>query len=66
MNKRSRHVKSILDRSFRYTPSNETDLRKSFAKIRREQRLQARKAQTDGARANVSPVVSSLRVITAR
>jgi len=66
MNKHSRHVKSILDGSFRYTPSNETDLRKTFAKIRREQRLQARKTQTDGTRANVSPVVSSLRVITAR
>ena len=31
-------VKSILDRSFRYTSSVETDLRKTFARIRREQR----------------------------
>jgi len=31
-------VKSILDRSFRYTNSVETDLRKTFARIRREQR----------------------------
>jgi hypothetical protein len=30
-------MKSILDPSFRYTPSVSTDLRKSFAKIRREQ-----------------------------
>ena len=32
-------MKSILDRSFRYTPSSKTDLRKTFAKVRREQRL---------------------------
>ena len=32
-------MKSILDRSFRYTPSTETDLRKTFARVRREQRL---------------------------
>lgn len=34
-----RFVKSILDRSFRYTNSVETDLRKTFARIRREQRV---------------------------
>ena len=32
-------TKSILDRSFIYTPSSKTDLRKTFAKLRREQRL---------------------------
>jgi hypothetical protein len=31
-------MKSILDRSFRYTPSTSTDLKKTFARIRREQR----------------------------
>ena len=31
-------MKSILDRSFRYVPSAETDLRRTFARIRREQR----------------------------
>jgi hypothetical protein len=35
-------MKSILDRSFRYTPSAQTDLRKTFARVRREQRLHAR------------------------
>ena len=35
-------MKSILDRSFRYTPSSKTDLRKTFAKLRREQRLNTR------------------------
>jgi hypothetical protein len=31
-------MKSILDPSFRYTSSTETDLRKTFARIRRERR----------------------------
>jgi len=30
-------MKSILDPSFRYTPSFKTDLRKTFAKARRQQ-----------------------------
>jgi hypothetical protein len=34
-------MKSILDYSFRYTRSIDTDLRKTFARIRREQRQQA-------------------------
>ena len=33
-------MKSILDPSFRYTKSVETDLRKTFARIRRERRKQ--------------------------
>jgi len=33
-------MKSILDPSFRYTTSIETDLRKTFARIRRELRDQ--------------------------
>jgi hypothetical protein len=33
-------MKSILDPSFRYTTSVETDLRKTFARIRRERRKQ--------------------------
>lgn len=40
-------MKSILDRSFRYTPSAETDLRKTFARIRRDQRRGA--AEPDAA-----------------
>jgi hypothetical protein len=40
-------MKSILDRSFRYTKSVDTDLRKTFARIRREQRQQAL-AQREG------------------
>ena len=37
-------MKSILDPTFRYTPSGETDLRKTFARIRREQRRDAQAA----------------------
>jgi hypothetical protein len=38
-------VKSILDSSFRYTNSVETDLRKTFARIRREQRAMQQSRQ---------------------
>ena len=31
-------MKSILDSAFRYTPSAQTDLRKTCARLRREQR----------------------------
>ena len=36
-------MKSILDRSFRYTPSFDTDIKKTFARIRynREERARA-------------------------
>jgi hypothetical protein len=37
-------MKSILDPTFRYTPSVETDVRKTFARIRRELRAQNTKA----------------------
>jgi len=46
-------MKSILDPSFHYTPSVETDLRKTFARIRREQRERERarvKAETEAAK----------------
>lgn len=35
-------MKSILDRTFRYTPSVNTDLRKTFARVRREQHTDTR------------------------
>jgi hypothetical protein len=37
-------MKSILDPSFRYTNSTQTDLRRTFARIRREQRKQEQAA----------------------
>lgn len=49
-------MKSILDPTFRYTPSVETDVRKTFARVRREQRANA--ARTEPASA---PNVLSLQ-----
>jgi hypothetical protein len=45
-------MKSILDPSFQYTPSVETDLRKTFARIRREMR----KSQQATIPTNVQPL----------
>jgi len=44
-------MKSILDPSFRYTKSVETDLRKTFARIRRELRNQQQQQATARAEA---------------
>jgi len=51
-------VKSILDRSFQYTPSAQTDLRKTFARIRREQRMRemSQAKVTPETNAKVSPI----------
>lgn len=46
-------MKSILDPSFHYTPAASTDLRKTFARVRRELRKQA---EIDAAAAKVSPI----------
>lgn len=43
-------MKSILDGSFRYTRSADTDLRKTFDRIRRELRQEGR-ARVEGASA---------------
>ena len=37
-------MKSILDPSFRYTASFNTDLRKTFARIRRDRRQEGQRA----------------------
>jgi hypothetical protein len=37
-------MKHILDSSFRYKPSFDTDVRKTFERIRRQQQAQARGA----------------------
>jgi hypothetical protein len=52
-------MKSILDRSFQYTPSAQTDLKKTFARIRREKRAQ--EAANDRATAEAILKVSPLR-----
>jgi len=47
-------MKSILDPTFRYTPSVQTDVRKTFARIRRELRAQEAKVGSEAEmRANV-------------
>ncbi len=53
-------MKSILDPSFRYTKSVETDLRKTFARIRRERRKQeqVQVSSDNGATRNVLPLRS--------
>jgi hypothetical protein len=41
-------MKSILDPTFRYTPSVQTDIRKTFARLRREQRIQPPRSEPCG------------------
>jgi hypothetical protein len=47
-------MKSIFDSSFKYTPSIHTDVRKTFDRIRREQRTQVR--QGEQAQIRTAPV----------
>lgn len=47
-------MKSILDPTFHYTPSTSTDLRKTFARVRREMR------KRDRADAEVAKKVSAI------
>ena len=51
-------MKSIFDRSFRYTSSAETDLRKTFARVRRKMREEEelRAIAEAEAKAKVSPI----------
>jgi DNA transposition AAA+ family ATPase len=51
-------MKSIFDRSFRYTSSAETDLRKTFARVRRKMREEEelRALAEAEAKAKVSPI----------
>jgi hypothetical protein len=52
-------MKSILDSSFRYTPSSETDVRKTFERIRREQQAQIQEEQVT----QISPAALASEVI---
>jgi hypothetical protein len=50
-------MKSILDPTFIYTPSVQTDVRKTFARIRRELRERAAKVDIEAElRTNVLPL----------
>jgi hypothetical protein len=59
-------MKSVLDPSFHYTPSVETDLRKTFARIRRRLKEQEQvQALADAeAKAKVSPIKPSKIVLS--
>jgi hypothetical protein len=46
-------MKSILDPTFRYTSSANTDVRKTFARIRREQKQRERALAAANAPSNV-------------
>jgi hypothetical protein len=49
-------MKSLLDPTFRYVPSSQTDIRKTFARIRREARTQQREALLEGRMTKVTPL----------
>ena len=49
-------MKSILDPSFRYTKSVDTDLKKTFARVRRELRNRYRTQDAAEAPKNVLPI----------
>jgi hypothetical protein len=55
-------MKSILDRSFRYTPSFGTDLRKTFARVRRNSRIEAERSERvlEPLHANISSIVKKV------
>ena len=57
-------MKSIFDPSFRYTTSVNTDVRKTFARVRRDQQKIAARIAQDGARAGVN-VTSIVRKVVA-
>ena len=60
-------MKSILDPTFRYVPSAATDVRKTFARIRREMsRAQARPAIDADASLRVVPIKCAGRSILGR
>ncbi len=58
-------MKSILDHSFRYTPSAATDLSKTFARVRRRLReVEEMRAFTEAeTRAKVSPIKQKLNAV---
>lgn len=51
-------MRRITDPDFRYVPASKTDLRKTFARVRREQRSAAEAAERDRAEseAKVKPI----------
>lgn len=60
-------MKTILDRTFQYTPSMETDLKKTFARIRRrlKEQEQAQTLADAEAKAKVSPLKHAKSAVSA-
>jgi len=58
-------MKSILDRSFRYTPSFGTDLKKTFARVRRDRRIEAERSERvpEPLHAKISLIVKKLAAV---
>ena len=56
-------MKSILDPTFRYTSSANTDIRKTFARVRREMRRSAQPStrQESDSAVKVTPIFRSQR-----
>jgi hypothetical protein len=56
-------MKHILDSSFRYRPSFDTDVRKTFEKIRRQQQTREQQARVDDAmKAGTAPRIKVLQL----
>jgi hypothetical protein len=55
-------MKHILDSSFRYRPSFDTDVRKTFDKIRRQQVTTEQKAKADDAKSSNAPRIKILQL----
>jgi hypothetical protein len=53
-------MKSILDSSFKYTPSDQTDVRKTFDKIRREQLARIRPEEEHAQTRRAAPVTEPI------
>ena len=56
-------MKHILDSSFRYKPSFDTDVRKTFDKARRQQQDREREQAKADANANAKESTSRIRVL---
>jgi len=55
-------MKSILDKSFAYVPSHATDLRRTFARVKREQKAAARTPQEAADKARIAILFETRRV----
>jgi hypothetical protein len=59
-------MKSILDSSFEYTPSSQTDVRKTFARARLERQAQMGREEEPAQISGAAPVTSVTKLIIRR